>query len=425
MNLTRHSLPGALAFAAFVTPLCAQPAAAPQAPSPAAPPPSAPAAPPESPAAREQRLKLARIALEKLRLDTAMEIDALKARAARTADDTERAKLDAEAALRSARLALDLTDSDLAKADADRAAAIVSLKGAIASFDAATRVREVETDLKISKLELENTLGRLNAETARHKREKEAAAIVAAAPVAYPENPLKDGVLSISDRRIPLNGPISDPVARRLIERISFFNLRDPKAPIFIVIDNCPGGSLMSGYQVIRAINGSQAPVHVVVKGSAGGVAAAIVAQAPHSHLFTSTLLSHEQPALRARGNTTTVKERQEQTMAFFRRIYAPVAARMGLADADAFLKLLYEKNSDAVWNEFGQNSVKLKWADDIVTRIEETSFDDLAAPYVPESAVEFRTFKDSSGKTRIELPPLPSGDAWLLHDPQGVYGVR
>ncbi len=438
MNRPFHTTLRALALAALAAPLSAQqapspaaPTAEPPKPAEAAPAQNAPAqpapaaAPAESEEKRAARLKIDRIAMEKARLDIGLEIAALKARKERSADDAERAKLDAEAALRSAKLALEFADADEAKADAEREAAIVSLKSALAAFEPSVRARELETDLKIAKLELDNALGRLTAETARHKREKEAAAIIARTPMDYPTRPLANGVLSISDRRIPLNGPITDAVARRLIDRISFFNLRDPKAPIFVVIDNCPGGSLMSGYQVIQAINGSKAPVHVVVKGSAGGVASAIVAQAPHSHVFASSLLSHEQPALRARGNTTTVLERQVQTMDFFRRIYAPVAKKMGLADTDAFLKKLYEKNSDAEWNEFGENSVKLGWAGNLIERLNESSVDDLLVTGDMSDPVEFSTYRDASGKTRVELPPLSAGDAWLIRDPQGLYGTR
>lgn len=274
MNRHFHTTLRALALAALAAPLSAQQAPSPAAPtaeppkpaeaSPAQNAPAQPApaaAPAESEEKRAARLKIDRIAMEKARLDIGLEIAALKARKERSADDAERAKLDAEAALRSAKLALEFADADEAKADAEREAAIVSLKSALAAFEPSVRARELETDLKIAKLELDNALGRLTAETARHKREKEAAAIIARTPMDYPTRPLANGVLSISDRRIPLNGPITDAVARRLIDRISFFNLRDPKAPIFVVIDNCPGGSLMSGYQVIQAINGSKAPV--------------------------------------------------------------------------------------------------------------------------------------------------------------------
>ncbi len=440
MNLPLHSTLCALALAAFASPLLAQSAPTPAAdsPKPAEEPAKTAPAQPEQPKTAERpappaepeekraaRLKIDRIAMEKARLDLSLEIAALKARRERSADDAERSRLETEAALRSAKLALEFADADEAKADAERTAAIASLKSTLASFESSVRARELETDLKIAKLELDNALGRLTAQAARHRREKEAATIVAREKLDYPANPLADGVLTLSDRRIPLNGPITDPLARRIIDRLAFFNLRDPKAPVFIVIDNSPGGSLMAAYQVIQAIRSSKAPVHVVVKGNAGGVAAAIVAQAPHSYAFASSLLSHEQPELTARGNTTSVRERQEQTLVFFRRLYTPVAIKMGLTDADAFLKKLYENNSDAQWNEFGENSVKLKWVDHLITRAHETSIDDLAPRTPSDDAVEFRTFKDASGKTRIELPPLSPGDSWLLHDPQGVYGTR
>ena len=56
--------------------------------------------------------------------------------------------------------------------------------------------------------------------------------------------------------------------------RIAFYNAIDSEAPIFIVIDRSPGGSVMSGYMMLQAMETSKAPVYVVVKGYAASMAA-------------------------------------------------------------------------------------------------------------------------------------------------------
>lgn len=385
----------------------------------------APPPPTETPAARAERLLLDRIALEKARIETEAEIAALKTRRARADADAERMRLDADAALRSARLALELADTDEARAAFDRASAIANLKNSIASFDAGADARDLETDARIKKLELDNALARINAQTSRIKRDQEASRIIASASRAHPAEPLAaDGTLTVSDRRIALNGVISDAAARHVIERLNFYNIRDPKAPVFIVMDNSLGGSIMAGYQIIRAIDSSRAPVHVVVKGAAESMAAAIVACAPRSYVFASSVILHRQAEGFASGNLTVMRERRTQLEEFFRRVNEPVARRMGVS-VEEFVKLMYRNNSDGAWIVFGEEAVKLRWADKIITRIVEDGVDDMVASPGSGRAYFFGEYKDAEGRTRIELPPLAPGDAWMIHDPQGLYRAR
>src|SRR5690348_3903342 len=98
--------------------------------------------------------------------------------------------------------------------------------------------------------------------------------------IQYTKEPLKDGVLTISDRRIPLNGPIWGDTADYIQERIDYFNNQSHEYPIFIVIDESPGGSVMAGYKILKAMDGSAAPVYVVVKSFAASMAANIATQA-------------------------------------------------------------------------------------------------------------------------------------------------
>ena len=95
-------------------------------------------------------------------------------------------------------------------------------------------------------------------------------------PVYLADPLLKDGTLVISDRRIDLNGPIFSDLADHVTERINYFNNKNEGYPIFIVINDSPGGSVMSGMRIMKAMHGSEAPVYVVVKSFAASMAAAL-----------------------------------------------------------------------------------------------------------------------------------------------------
>ena len=82
-------------------------------------------------------------------------------------------------------------------------------------------------------------------------------------------------MLRVSLRRIELNGPIMSGAADYVCQRIHYFNNKSSK-PIFIVIDNCPGGSVLEGFQIVQAMKNSKAPIHVVVKRFAASMAACI-----------------------------------------------------------------------------------------------------------------------------------------------------
>src|ERR1700722_2915284 len=80
--------------------------------------------------------------------------------------------------------------------------------------------------------------------------------------IEYTMEPFKAGVLTISDRRIALNGPIWEETADYIAERIDYFNNQHREYPIFIVIDSSPGGSVMAGYKILKEMEGTAAPVY-------------------------------------------------------------------------------------------------------------------------------------------------------------------
>ena len=144
-------------------------------------------------------------------------------------------------------------------------------------------MRLKEAEFKIEKAGLENEVARLQAELI--KREKtEILRDQVDDEREYLSEPFDGGRLVVSDRRIALNGAIFQETADYVAERIAFYNNQDTEFPIFIVIDYSPGGSAMAGFKILRAMQGSAAPVYVVVKSYAASMAAAITSARLGSH---------------------------------------------------------------------------------------------------------------------------------------------
>jgi ATP-dependent Clp protease protease subunit len=240
----------------------------------------------------------------------------------------------------------------------------------------------------------------------------------------YSLEPFKDGVLTMSDRRIPLNGPIVRGVADYVSERIHYFNNKDESLPIFIVIDDSPGGSVMEGYRIVKAIQASKAPVHVVVKSFAASMAAVITTLAPHSYAYPNAVILHHQMSSGAFGNMTEQAEQLEINKEWFRRLGVPVAQKMGLS-LDGWVKEMYKHNSDGDWEEFADKAVALKWVDNIVHEIKETGYikePEDKSEEKPKMRFGLAEEVDARGDRFVRLPRLQPFDAYWIYNPGTYY---
>ncbi|MEW5951881.1 MAG: ATP-dependent Clp protease proteolytic subunit [Elusimicrobiota bacterium] len=229
--------------------------------------------------------------------------------------------------------------------------------------------------------------------------------------------------LVLSDRRISLNGPIVKDTADYVTERIHYFNNISTQ-PIFIVIDNSPGGSVMSGYRILKAMDSSKAPVYVVVKSFAASMAAVITTMAKKSFVYPNAIILHHQMSTMNWGNMTQLKEQLEWAKEWEKRLHTPVAKKMGIS-MDEFRKRMYEKNSDGDWQEFGDNAVNYKWADYIVDRIEETAFvknPDYKPIESAKKASYYEEKNDEKGQRYVNLPRLEPFDFYFIYNPDRYY---
>ncbi len=294
------------------------------------------------------------------------------------------------------------------------------------------RAEKLANDLKSMQTESSLEITKLQNEIARIETEDKRDSYADSKP-QYLKNPLReDGTLIISDRRIPLNGPITTNTADYVTSRIQYWNNKNRELPIFIVIDSSPGGSVMAGYRILKAMESSDAPVHVVVKSFAASMAAGITTLAKESYAYPNAVILHHQISSVVMGqlNLTQQKEFHKESERWWARLGTPIAQKMGIT-ADEMVKQMYSHNSNGDWSEFAEDAQKLKWVNHIVKGIEETSVTkdpdaasatSVASPARPNA---FTEEIDSNGKPFTWLPRLDPLDVYFIHNPDGYYRLR
>ncbi|MCF7733920.1 MAG: ATP-dependent Clp protease proteolytic subunit [Akkermansiaceae bacterium] len=299
------------------------------------------------------------------------------------------------------------------------------------------RAEKLTNDLKASQTQAALKLAQMQNEIALIETTAKHAQFARSKPI-YLKNPLKaDGTLVISDRRIPLNGPISSSTADFITTRIDYWNNKDRQLPIFILIDDCPGGSVMAGYRILKAMEASDAPVHVVVKSFAASMAACITTLAKESYAYPNAIILHHQISSQivgARMNLTQQREFFEESSRWWTRLATPIATKMGIT-TEEMIKKMYACSTSGDWSEFGDQAKELKWVDHIISGIEETSFtkdpdagSTVSAPAPvppPPHRGEVTEELDEEGRPFTWLPRLNPKDVYFIYNPDGYYRVR
>lgn len=338
-------------------------------------------------------------------------------------------KLKLERQLITERLALESAKRDQAIKDAVSEADLELARLTREASASSMRAEKLAADLKTAQSEAAIKLTRLENEIEAIKTEEKRNSYADSDPV-YLKSPLRDdGTLVISDRRIPLNGMITPDSASSVTSRIDFWNNRDRELPIFIVIDYCPGGSVMAGYQILKAMEASAAPVHVVVKSFAASMAACITTLAEESYAYPNAVILHHQISsqiILAQLNLTEQKEFYQESQRWWTRLAAPVAEKMGIT-TDELIEKMYARSSNGDWSEFADEAVKLKWVNHIVEGIVESSI--TVNPDKNETSDSKKQALveqvDPDGKPFVFLPRLNPKDVYFLYNPDGYYRMR
>jgi ATP-dependent Clp protease protease subunit len=330
--------------------------------------------------------------LEIKKLEVENRIRQLKADAAGAMDEVEKSQLNLKSAITNAQVTLANAEKDARRAE----------------FEADVKLASAQAAVEYARLEKVGEIARLQKKVSETNNEK----------VEYPLEPFADGVLRISDRRIPFNGIVDETLAKFVCDRIAFYNALDKKAPIFIVIDRSPGGSVMSGYQILQAMESSQAPVYVVVKGYAASMSAIITTMAKRSYVYPQSIVLHHQASTSLTGNQTQLEQQLKWSKIWCERIFVKVAQKMGIT-VDEFVAKMYAAVSTGDWKVLGTEAVKLKWATQVVDRIAEEGVNSASAvPALGE-------LKPDGLNGTTALNPLTPFDIWWIYDPSTEFIYR
>ncbi|MBR6797166.1 MAG: ATP-dependent Clp protease proteolytic subunit [Opitutales bacterium] len=374
-----------------------------------------------------------KIHLEKSLIESRLALASSENERAMQAMKLEKMVLDAERAERSAKIAEEIAGLEDERTEIERRIALENSRSA-ATFRAKQKeLSLLEMALREQQLEMngENMRTQYVMSMAEKQEKLSRLAPKAAVSPKYLKEPFVDGTLYISDRRVPLNGPITEDSAKTVCEQLYFFNNQNSEYPIFIVIDSSPGGSVAAGYQIQKAMQSCTAPVYVVVKSFAASMAAVITTTAERSFCYANSRILHHQISTGVQGNLTMLREGVAMGELWYKRFGEPVAKKMGLT-LEEFTRQMYAHNSDGDWQENGERAVELKWVDHIAERIEETGVISLENPpkepnngmMMPTPPMPEQT--DAQGRRFVELPVLENPfDFWAIYDKTGYYRAR
>ncbi|HHB93175.1 MAG TPA: peptidase S14 [Thioploca sp.] len=242
-------------------------------------------------------------------------------------------------------------------------------------------------------------------------------------PQNYSKEPFVDGKLTISDRKIILDGPIIFGTANYIVERINYFNNKNEEYPIFLVIGYCRGGSVMEGVRILKAMKNSIAPVYVVVKSFAASMAAIITTLAEHSYAYPDAIILHHQVWGYSKGNKTEQLENLRILEEWSDRVLSPIADKMGITLTE-LVEEMYENSSSGDWMEFADSAVKYSWVDDIVEDIRDNSV--IQQPNTeminPGETILASNNVDQKGNQFSILPKPRPFDVYHLYNPDNYY---
>jgi ATP-dependent Clp protease protease subunit len=80
----------------------------------------------------------------------------------------------------------------------------------------------------------------------------------------------------IEQRKIIISGVVNQKLAERIVKLLLFLDGEDPKKPIIIII-NCPGGDVFSGFAIYDVMRAIRAPVITLVTGFAASMGSIIM----------------------------------------------------------------------------------------------------------------------------------------------------
>ncbi len=347
------------------------------------------------------------------------------------ADNVEYERLQKEMNLSEKKLTEELASAEAERTRCETELALLRAQDAVAIHEKSLELTAIETEKKSIEIQSKELEAYYAAPARLIEQQAEIAKNITNTQPNYAENPYNatTGTLYISDRRVELDGLLTGDLAKSVCEQISFYNQRNDKLPIFVVITTCPGGSVRAGLLVENAIKASTAPVYVVVKGAAGGVGSYIVTTAERSFAYENAMIRQNEAfaQFNDRSNAMYMREDMQLIEYWVKTLGTPIAEKMGKT-LEEYKELLYAKNSLGNWSENAVEAQKLGWVGKVVSRVEESSIVMLEVPQIgkvnpSKSNPKTKLEPDKKSRSTTTLPLLrdPS-DCWWIYDPNGVY---
>lgn len=141
----------------------------------------------------------------------------------------------------------------------------------------------------------------------------------------------------MADRRIFVEGEISQEVACEFVKKILFLNGEDKFRPIDVFI-NSPGGEINAGMLMYDTIQASKAPIRMFCIGRAYSMAAVLFASGGHGRYVSphSELMLHE-PLLgnRVGGSASSIRSISESLLESKRKMNRILAKHTGRSEEE------------------------------------------------------------------------------------------
>jgi len=269
-------------------------------------------------------------------------------------------------------------------------------------LEAERAVLEQEAALKTAPIE--HLRHHLEARLALDAAQTELATL--ASPIEHPLEPLREGVLELSERQVRLGEVITIDSAEQTVSELAYFDNVNTKLPIFLVIGYCRGGSVQGGYQIIEAMRASRAPVYVVVASMAASMAAVITAAAKRSYALPSAEFVHHELHYEGSGNVSEHDTAQRQAREWQRRLHALFLPRLGLT-SEEFVRAMRVHDPRGEWHEFADRAQQLGWVGQLVRGVRDRS-----VRARPEATP---TTKEEKKTPSAQLPPARPFELWFL----------
>lgn len=356
-------------------------------------------------------------------LKTELELARKKTKKAIQEAQNQKKKIESELDLEKTKKKSELSDLKLKLQETELKQQLAQLETKL--MQANLQKKQLEQKIELAKIESEKA--EMDAEISlRQTRQKWKSEV--SKPIDYIQNPLQNDTLYITDRRVRLDGPIISETGDWVSKRLHYFNNQSEDKPIFIIINESPGGSVMEGFRIIKTMNSIDAPVFVVVKERAASMAAGITALADRSFAYPNAIILHHEIQASMGGSLKENEAKLEMMQKWFKRVAGPVAEKMNMS-LEEFRKQMYEENPNGNWQEFATEAKDLNWVDDIIKNIQDVGVREEPSDEPPSPSVFFmkddkkgKLKKDDQGRYYRKLPPLRPFDFYYMFDPNNFY---